>query len=389
MTFFEQAPMGSPASRRRRSVVGRISTAAVLVVPAASTVGGLWLMSQDSKADEPLLERIFPALAAPAPPLSAEFADLADRMMLTAEGREVFAFTQPRYADADEIAEFCGDESHDPENESTLGCFTGFEQSRAQDRIFVYRPTDERLAQSTVTTAAHELLHAVYARMSSEEKTQVAELLSAATALVPADDPVHDQIAASMNGDDEKRATEQFAYLGSQVHPDIGFTAELEQIYARTFTDRGALVEMHRRAVAVLEDVRAAVARAWGDVAAAEQANAQTRAQLEADADALSKAAARFADDRAEFEATNSEDRARWRVTLTPVGGEPITMSWEESITYRDEDLNRIRGEHHARRIELELAEAEAARLRADTQALQDDALALLRDAYPGQTFEG
>ncbi|MGW9626556.1 hypothetical protein [Microbacterium sp. NPDC055521] len=388
MTFFEQAPMGRHASRRRRSVVGRISTAAVLVVLAAGTVGGLWLMSLDAKADEPLLERIFPALAAPAPPLSAEFADLADRMMLTAEGREVFAFTQPRYADAGEIAELCGDESHDPGNESTLGCFTGLEQSRAQDRIFIYRSTDERLAQSMVTTAAHELLHAVYARMSSEEKTLVAELVSTATARVPSDDPVHDQIAASMNGDDEKRATEQFAYLGSQVHPDIGFPVELEEIYARTITDRAALVETHRHAVAVLDEVRAAVAQAWEEVADAEQTNAHTRAQLEADARALSEAVAKLDSDRAAFDATGPEERERWRVTLTPRNGEPVTMSWEASFAYREDDLNRIQGEHDARRAELERAEAEAGRLRADTQALQDDATALLRDAYPGQTFE-
>ncbi|PKI93033.1 hypothetical protein CW368_01695 [Actinomycetales bacterium SN12] len=388
MTFFEQPPVRGSALGRRRSVVGLISTAAVLVVLALVTVGGLWLMSEDSNADEPLLTRIFPALAAPAPPLTAEFADLADRMMLTAEGREVFAFTQPRYADADEIAELCGDDSHDRGEESTLGCFSGLVQSRAQDRIFIYRPADERLAQSVVTTAAHELLHAVYARMSTEEKAHVAELVASATARVPSDDLVHDQIAASMDGDDEDRATEQFAYLGSQVHPDAGFPTELEEIYARTIADRAALVETHRRAVAVLDDVRAAVARAWEELAAAEQANAQTRAQLEADTRALSEAAARFADDQAEFDATPPEERARWRVTLTPMNGEPLTMSWEESIAYRDDDLNRIRGEHHARRAELELAEAEAARLRADTQALQDDALALLRDAYPGQTFE-
>lgn len=388
MTFFEQAPEGRPARRRSPSAVARISTAVVLVVLAATTVGGLWLMSRDSSADEPLLTRIFPALAAPAPPLTADFADLADRMMLTAEGRAVFAFTQPRYADADEIAELCGDDSHGRGEESTLGCFRGLELSRAQDRIFIYRPADDRLAQSVVTTAAHELLHAVYARMSSEERTRLDELVSAATARIPPEDPVHEQIAASMGGEEKNRGTEQFAYLGSQVHPDSAFPAELEEIYARTIADRGALVETHLQAVAVLADVQAAVALAWEDLAAAEQTNAQTRAQLDADADALARAVAKYRSDRAEFDAASPEERARWRVTLTPTNSEPLTMSWEASLAYREDDLDRIRREHDGRRAELELVEAETAQLRADTQALQDDALALLRDARPGQKFE-
>ena len=205
---------------------------------AAVTLGGLWLVSEDSASDEPLLSRILPGLSAATPALDDEFAALADRMVLTPEGREVLASTQPRFVDAGELAEVCGSDSHGTDDTILLGCFTGFTQSRAQDRIVILEPTDDLIGRSLVTTAAHELLHAVFARMPGEEQSRVA----AATARLAADDPVHEQIAASMGGDEASRATEQFAYLGSQMRLDPVHDAELEEIYARTFEDRTAIL---------------------------------------------------------------------------------------------------------------------------------------------------
>ncbi|MFS2281386.1 hypothetical protein V2S04_11265 [Microbacterium sp. OR21] len=242
MTFFEQVPDPSRGSRPRRSGARGARTAALLLLMAAVTLGGLWLVSEDSASDEPLLSRILPGLSAAPPALDDEFAALADRMVLTPEGREVLASTQPRFVDAGELAEVCGSDSHGTDDTILLGCFTGFSQSRAQDRIVILEPTDDLIGRSLVTTAAHELLHAVFARMPGEEQSRIADLAAAATARLAADDPVHEQIAASMGGDEASRATEQFAYLGSQMRLDPVHDAELEEIYARTFEDRTAIL---------------------------------------------------------------------------------------------------------------------------------------------------
>lgn len=242
MTFFEQVPGPSPSSRSQRPGARGVPTAVLLVIMAAVTVGGLWLMSEDAKSDEPLLSRILPGIFPAAPEMTTDFAELADRMTLTAEGREVLASTQPRFVDAAELDDLCGSNSHGVDDGTILGCFTGFSDSRAQDRIVILEPTDKWVAQSLLTTTAHELLHAVYAHMPEDEQAHVADLVSAATARIPAEDPVHEQIAASMGGNEQNRATEQFAYLGSQVPLDAHHDAELEQIYAQTFEDRSVLL---------------------------------------------------------------------------------------------------------------------------------------------------
>jgi len=242
MTFFEQAPDPSRAPRSRRSGARGAPTVVLLVIMAAVTIGGLWLMSEDSKSDEPVLSRILPGLFPDAPEMTTDFAELADRMTLTAEGREVLASTQPRFVDAEELDDVCGSNSHGVDDGTVLGCFTGFTGSRAQDRIVILEPTDEWVAQSLLATTAHELLHAVYAHMPEDEQARVAGLVAAATARIPADDPVHEQIAASMGDAEQNRATEQFAYLGSQVALDATHDAELEEIYARTFEDRSVLL---------------------------------------------------------------------------------------------------------------------------------------------------
>lgn len=242
MTFFEQVPDPPRGPRPRRSGARGATTAVLILLMAAATLGGLWLMSEDSASDEPLLTRILPGLSAPEPELSDDFAAIADRMVLTPHGREVLASTQPRLVDATELATLCGSDSHGTDDISVVGCFTGFTQSRAQDRIVILEPTDEWIAQALVPTTAHELLHAVFAHMPEEEQSRVAGLVAAATARIPADDPVHDQIAASMRGDEQNRATEQFAYLGSQIALDPVHDAELEEIYAQTFDDRAAIL---------------------------------------------------------------------------------------------------------------------------------------------------
>lgn len=242
MTLFEQAPDPSRGPRSRPSGARGLPTAALLVIMAAATVGGLWLMSEDAESAEPLLNRVLPALYPHVPEMTTDFAELADRMTLTAEGREVLASTQPRFVDASELDALCGSDSHGADDAIVLGCFTDFTGSRARDRIVILEPTDERIAQAVIPTTAHELLHAVYAHMPDDEQSRLAELLAAATARIPVDDPVHRQIAASMRGDEQNRATEQFAYLGSQVALDPVHDAELEEIYARTFEDRAVLL---------------------------------------------------------------------------------------------------------------------------------------------------
>jgi len=168
--------------------------------------------------------------------LQPELVEIAEHMQLTEEGTQAFIESRPRLADADEVAEACGATFH--------GCFSGSADTRSFDTIVILRPDPSKPATQMVTIAAHELLHAVYVRLDDSERQRVDELLATEIQRVPLDDPVHEQIAASVGGDESSLTTELFAYLGTQFMPAGGMAAELEGVYARYFIDREAVVRL-------------------------------------------------------------------------------------------------------------------------------------------------
>ena len=173
------------------------------------------------------------------PEPEAEIGTLIERMSLTEEGRRVFLSARPLVVD--DLGELCGDGPHPGEGDDTLvtlGCY------RHSDRIFILRGDGLFGQATTITTAAHELLHAVYARLTDSERRRLGTLLLAEISRLDADDPLLRQIDASVGDDERARATEQFAYLGSQAVLPGGFSDDLEALYARWFADREGLARI-------------------------------------------------------------------------------------------------------------------------------------------------
>lgn len=224
----------TPSGRRASRILFLVSAALAFLF-----LGSFYL------DDLPLPVRTWVAESVPAarglvgipPDPEVEVAELADRMDLTAEGRILFYDAEPRIVDSADIARICTDGQELPGDLYHAGCYLG------TGRIFLLR---EPRAGMLVTTAAHELLHAGYRRMNDVERAQADALVTAEMARVPASDPVHAQIEASVGDNAAARPDERFAYLGSQVALEGGFSAELEAIYGRWFADRPALVARYR-----------------------------------------------------------------------------------------------------------------------------------------------
>ncbi len=157
-------------------------------------------------------------------PPSAQVEELAVDLALTETGRRIFFATRPQVEDARDF------EAHCPvEAEVVLGCYH-------RGRIYVYEVTDERLAGTVQATAAHELLHAVYARMDDSEKTRIDALVADYVADLPDDDATRtivDTYPANQHAD------EWHSRLAT-TYPSL--PAELERHYAAIFTDRGVVV---------------------------------------------------------------------------------------------------------------------------------------------------
>lgn len=218
----------SPAARR----VSRIALAASVIL-GLGFVGTFFIDSLPLPVRSWIAE-VIPGghqLVGLPPDPEAEIEMLIDRMGLTEEGRRVFLLAQPVVVD--DLGELCG--TDDDATLVTLGCYHGI------DRIFVLRGGGPYGDAVTVTTAAHELLHAIYARMPVAERERLEPLLAAEMARILPDDPVLEQIDASVGDDESNRANEQFAYLGAQVALPGGFSDELERVYAQWFADRQAL----------------------------------------------------------------------------------------------------------------------------------------------------
>ncbi|GAA3896807.1 hypothetical protein [Microbacterium invictum] len=240
MSFFE-APSGQippPVPQR-----GRRASRVLFLISAVLAVAFLGTFYLD---ELPLPVRTWVAESVPAarglvgipPDPEAEVADLAERMQLTAEGRLIFYDAEPAIVDGADIARICTDGEELPGGLYHAGCYLG------TDRIFLLR---EPRTPVLVTTAAHELLHAVYRRMDDAERARADALVTVEMARVPSSDPVHAQIEASVGDNSSARPDERFAYLGSQIVLDGGFASELETLYARYFEDRTSLASASSR----------------------------------------------------------------------------------------------------------------------------------------------
>lgn len=366
--------------RRRRMLAWTWTVTALLIVLLVVVVGGRML---PLSARESLVAAMPAAAVVVGVPLPAsEVADLARRTFLTERGRELFYATAPKLL-GDEVAQACDrPEGEQGDDVVAVGCYAGWVGA---GRIFVYRPSDPRLTGSMVTTVAHELLHAVYGRMDAAQQARVNELVAAETARLAADDPTRAQIDWSVGGAESNRGTEQFAYLGSQVLLDGGFAPDLESIYAQWFTDRVALVEVHRASIAQLEELSAQLVAAGEALLAHEQAAVDARAQYDADRAWHEQAVADYNDSAAQFNAMSAEESAGWTWTFTSDSGEEVTLPLGEALTYRHEELDRMKAELEARLPTIEQQAADAAAERTQVEALERDLTNLLDAAYPGR----
>jgi len=225
--------------------------ALTVVLVSVLTFGGLMVMVELTTPGGLIFDRP-----------DAEIAALANEAFFTAEGREIFFDARPRFRDEEELSQACGQRASEPDDSdggTTVGCYSGY------DVISIFKPEDARLRPMMVTTAAHELLHAVYARLDPAERDEVDALVEAEIVRVPADDVVHGQIAASVGNRSEDRANELFAYLGSQVELDGGFAPELEAYYARYFSDRDALVDVFITFESALNGSGVELGNDWAD----------------------------------------------------------------------------------------------------------------------------
>ena len=368
-------PPHVPARRRR---VGPALAVVLLVVVAA----GAWWWTSGAPTLPSGVVSAASGLVRPAiEPPSAEVVALADAAYLSDGGRELLYGARPEILGAADFAGRCDELGPLPRvrADGSVGCFFPGAQS-----IVVYAPADPRLHGYAVETVAHEVLHAAWVRLTDTERAQVTDRLTAVVSALPADDPIHEQLAGSVGGRQENRPTELFAYVGTQVWSPGGLDPQVEAIYARFVTDRAALVAVHTGWAAMLDEQRAAIQAAMDAVHTQEQANADQRAIVARDAAGLDSYRQLYAAKVAEVDAMSAGERQRLRLSWEWWDGTELPMApADETLDAAAALLARDEADLPARSAVVAAAEATTATERARVEALIADFDALIAQLDP------
>lgn len=158
---------------------------------------------------------------------SADVAALADDTSMNSEGRKIFYVSNPQVLEKAPFHDKCSQS----ETVVVLGCYVG------GTGIYVLNVTDDRLAGIEQVTAAHEMLHAAYDRLSLDEKQKINNQLQAFYASLN-NKPITEKVELYKKNKADI-SNELHSILGTEV---IDLSPELETYYARYFTNRRKIV---------------------------------------------------------------------------------------------------------------------------------------------------
>jgi hypothetical protein len=191
--------------------------------------------------DLPRIQYFHDAYVAWAEPIPDDVAAIAHVTGMSAEGELVYRASTPAVEPESSFRQHCSIEGG-----AVLGCY-------ADGNVYVYDVTDSRLAGTVEVTAAHEMLHAAYERLSPEERQRVDALVDEAIAAIPEDDPVYQDLALYP---ESQLADEWHSRLGTEF---ADLPPALEQHYAVYFDDRSKVVELNAQATAAFTELQAQI----------------------------------------------------------------------------------------------------------------------------------
>lgn len=164
---------------------------------------------------------------------SPEIAQIANDVGLNENGRFYYFASRP---ELDFAKEFNGECRSREQGNAILGCYKN-------QRIYIYNVNDERLNGLKEVTAAHEMLHAAYERLSESDKKAVNTLLEK-------EYRKNSDAEFSKRMDYYKRNQPGEEY--NELHSIIGtefadISPQLEDYYKRYFNNRSQVVALHSK----------------------------------------------------------------------------------------------------------------------------------------------
>lgn len=206
------------ARTSRRSQIPAL-VAALLCVLAA----GWLLMNRQYVVDQMTVWQYQP---------TQQVAKVAQEASLSDIGKFYFYASQPMIKDRKAFNSAC---ERQEVNAAILGCYNG-------QQIFIFNVTDTRLDGIQAVTAAHEMLHAAYDRLSQSERDEVDRLVQSEYDNMASNPDLESRLEFYQRAEPGERLNELHAMIGTEL-ADIN--PALEEHYGRYFKDRSQVVSKY------------------------------------------------------------------------------------------------------------------------------------------------
>ena len=168
---------------------------------------------------------------------------LAERSGMSDTGKFYFYASQPAIETAEIFNKECGRKEA---NTAILGCYNG-------KNIYVYNVTNQQLDGIKEVTAAHEMLHAAYARLSEREKRSVDALLEAEYEKLKNNKDFTDRFSFYDRTEPGERDNELHSVIGTEV---AAVSPKLETYYQKYFTNRSKVLALHDKYASVFAQLQ-------------------------------------------------------------------------------------------------------------------------------------
>lgn len=162
---------------------------------------------------------------------TAQVAAIAEKSGMNDSGKFAFYATHPSLEGTQKFNEYC---NRQEEGTAILGCYTN-------DRIYVYDVQDKRFDGIQEVTASHEMLHAVYQRLSDSDRTKVNGLVEKEYQKLSSDPSFAERMAFYARTEPGERDNELHSIIGTEV---AAISPELEQHYAKYFKNRSQVLTL-------------------------------------------------------------------------------------------------------------------------------------------------
>lgn len=205
---------------------------------------------------------------------ATQITDLATKSGMNEEGTRIFYAHQPRITNQEEFNSVCtvGEET------IVLGCYTGYDFAKDTD-IYIYNVEKPELNGVLEVTAAHEMLHAAYDRLSRSERQRVDVMT--ATMVKKINNP---RISKLIEGYQERDPASVPNELHSILATEIAsLDPALEDYYSRYFEDRQKVVDLSEQYESVFETAKNEAQRLSGELSLRKSEIGALESQIETD----------------------------------------------------------------------------------------------------------